>query len=164
MDSKYRCHRCDQEKPESEFSPKRVGSQRPVQYWCKPCAVEYTREDYRKNADRYKRNAAKFHARKQKMLIDLKDGPCTDCGGRFPHPAMEWDHVDADTKVDNISRMLRRRVRLETVLAEIEKCDLVCANCHRIRTHERNGGDSRWLAVVDEEDAVNPPRRRRTFR
>lgn len=97
-------------------------------------------------------------------VCDLKDGSCTDCGGRFPHPAMEWDHIDADTKVGNISKMLRRRVRLETILAEIAKCDLVCANCHRIRTHNRSGGDSRWLVVVDEEDAVNPPRRRRTFR
>lgn len=64
----------------------------------------------------------------------LKSSPCRDCGGSFPPEAMDFDHV-ADNKVDGISQMWSWG--RDKVLAEIEKCELVCANCHRERTIQR---------------------------
>ena len=57
-----------------------------------------------------------------------------DCGGRFPAVCMEFDHVRGE-KLFSVG--IRVSYKMETVLAEIAKCDLVCANCHKIRTHER---------------------------
>ena len=60
--------------------------------------------------------------------------PCADCGGTFPSVCMDFDHVRG-TKLFAIGA--RTRTTREKLLAEIAKCDVVCANCHRIRTHER---------------------------
>ncbi len=65
----------------------------------------------------------------------LKDGPCTDCGGRFPPCVMDWDHVSGE-KFSNVANYAKNGSR-QKLLEEIAKCELVCANCHRIRTHNR---------------------------
>ena len=55
---------------------------------------------------------------------------------------MQWDHRPGTEKLGEIGGDFRTRTRLE-ILAEIAKCDLVCANCHAIRTFDR-GGWARW--------------------
>ncbi len=55
-----------------------------------------------------------------------------DCGQCFPPCVMQWDHRDPATKAFPVSKMSNRSVPV--ILAEIAKCDLVCANCHLIRT------------------------------
>lgn len=72
-------------------------------------------------------------------LRSLKEGkPCSDCGGLFPYQVMQWDHRPGFKKLGEISVDFWGRTRDE-VLAEIAKCDLVCANCHAVRTFARNG-------------------------
>jgi hypothetical protein len=71
--------------------------------------------------------------RKQyQWVLDYKEShPCKDCGRFYPHYVMDFDHLG--NKVMNVSRMIGyKRERIEQ---EIAKCDLVCSNCHRIRTH-----------------------------
>lgn len=58
-----------------------------------------------------------------------------DCGNSFPPYVMDFDHVRGE-KLGNVSSMCNNRP-LTTIMKEIEKCDLVCANCHRIRTQKR---------------------------
>lgn len=65
-------------------------------------------------------------------INDLKSKPCLDCQLEYPPEAMDFDHVRG-SKTLAISRM--RGYRKQRVLEEISKCDLVCANCHRKRTH-----------------------------
>ena len=67
-----------------------------------------------------------------------------DCGRVFPHQVMQWDHRPGEEKLGDISAANWSWTRDE-VLAEIAKCDLVCANCHAIRTFERNGWGANWL-------------------
>ena len=50
---------------------------------------------------------------------------------------MDFDHRDGTTKVSSVTRLINRSI--EVLLAEVAKCDIVCANCHRIRTFERRG-------------------------
>lgn len=70
----------------------------------------------------------------QRLWLDaLKDAPCADCGGTFPPECMDFDHVDPSTKSFCVGKGPASYGR-ERVLAEIEKCELVCANCHRVRT------------------------------
>jgi hypothetical protein len=57
---------------------------------------------------------------------------------------MDWDHVRG-VKIMNVADMRKRNVALEKILDEIAKCDLVCANCHRVRTFIRS--------IVTEEQA-----------
>lgn len=73
---------------------------------------------------------------KQAWLVSEKDNPCTDCGGRFPGPAMQFDHVpERGPKLFQLGMMdTRRKYSLAELKAERAKCDLVCANCHAIRT------------------------------
>lgn len=62
--------------------------------------------------------------------------PCADCKGFYPFYVMEFDHLDGSTKEDIVSTM-SRHVSRERIDAEIAKCELVCANCHAIRTYKR---------------------------
>ncbi len=62
------------------------------------------------------------------------DQPCLDCGNHFQWCAMDFDHVRG-VKKQAVSKM--PNYRREMVEAEIAKCELVCANCHRVRTHQR---------------------------
>lgn len=71
------------------------------------------------------------------MVIKLKQVPCADCGEVYPPYVMDFDHVRGEKKF-TISQALDGET--EDLLAEIAKCDVVCANCHRERTH----GASFW--------------------
>lgn len=59
-----------------------------------------------------------------------------DCGGRFPPAAMDFDHVRGE-KVATISFLVNQGAVLTRLREEIAKCEIVCANCHRIRTVKR---------------------------
>lgn len=70
----------------------------------------------------------------QTLLRELKSKPCVDCGGCYHPEAMEFDHIPGrGGKLHNVSRLKTVRA----ILAEAEKCELVCANCHRVRTSRR---------------------------
>jgi hypothetical protein len=58
-----------------------------------------------------------------------------DCGNTFPPYVMDFDHRDPSTKTFGVSQGMDRS--REDVMREIALCDLVCANCHRIRTFRR---------------------------
>lgn len=63
--------------------------------------------------------------------------PCTDCKVVFPPECMDFDHLPGSTKVNNVGTMVVHGWSREKVMLEIAKCELVCANCHRIRTRKR---------------------------
>ena len=65
--------------------------------------------------------------------------PCMDCGGYFLAECMDFDHRPDEERERDISRMGHYSSD-ELILAEIAKCDLICANCHRTRTHRRRYG------------------------
>lgn len=99
----------------------------------------YNRAYYAKNrATRLATLGKHAYARKKKRrewLSELKAKPCMDCGNSFPPVCMDFDHRDGSEKVGNVSALYE--CSLQTLLNEIAKCDLVCANCHRLRTHSR---------------------------
>lgn len=89
------------------------------------------------------------------LLAALKDVPCADCGNRYPACVMQFDHVRGE-KVGDVASM--KWVAVERIRAEAAKCDVVCANCHSIRTHERRGAgepsrvpESRQLGLPDPQ-------------
>ena len=80
----------------------------------------------------------RLHNTKKKQFIDnLKEStPCTDCGLFFPSYVMEFDHRESRNGNPTVAALISK-LGLARLKEEIEKCDLVCANCHRIRTFKR---------------------------
>jgi hypothetical protein len=50
---------------------------------------------------------------------------------------LDYDHRPSEEKKANVSILVKRGAARDVILAEMAKCDLVCANCHRIRTYQR---------------------------
>lgn len=68
----------------------------------------------------------------------MKNVPCADCGNRFHTWVMEFDHREGEVKLGNVSRLfLVARLAESKLLEEVNKCDIVCSNCHRMRTYRR---------------------------
>jgi hypothetical protein len=67
------------------------------------------------------------------FIKNAKSNPCVDCKNSYLPIAMDFDHVSH--KQINITDLPRKRPTIGKIIKEIAKCDLVCANCHRIRTH-----------------------------
>ena len=133
-----RCSRCRQLLPISAFTVNR--SRRDgLQTNCRDCQRAYLREHYLKNLQYYLEKA--HRARKQsvqamrRLLVELKSVPCADCGGTFPSCAMDFDHRPDEVKSFNVGESIQRGRR--AMLAEAAKCEIVCANCHRVRTLQR---------------------------
>lgn len=94
------------------------------------------------------RQMREWRARISLFIRQLKARPCADCGGTFDPVCMDFDHRPGEVKLFNIgstgrnSRGQSRPTNLEKLRAEIAKCDIVCANCHRVRTfRKRSHGD-----------------------
>ncbi len=68
------------------------------------------------------------------MVQEKKNRPCADCGERYPPYVMDFDHLG--DKVAPVSYMVPV-YGSERILAEIAKCEVVCSNCHRLRTYRR---------------------------
>ena len=77
----------------------------------------------------------RVRAERHLQIDHLKSAPCVDCGRRFPPFVMDFDHRDPSTKKWDISgKACHVGYSWQEVLFEIEKCDLVCGCCHRLRT------------------------------
>ena len=104
---------------------------------------EYMRKWYVQNKQvqmrRVRANTVRRRNELAEFVNEFKRQPCADCGGEFPPYLMDFDHVSGD-KLDDICGMRMRTVSRDAIRAEIEKCEVVCANCHRARTHTRRLG------------------------
>ena len=129
-----RCGRCKQDRPLTDFH---ASSRHGQQAWCKPCRQAYASAHYQANKQRRQEQNKRRQSEFMAWYVSLKEGqPCADCGGVFHPAAMQWDHLPGFEKADNLSLLARRGGR-QRVLDEIAKCELVCANCHAVRSHVR---------------------------
>jgi hypothetical protein len=102
---------------------------------CKQCKNEYNKVHYANNVQYY---VDKAKAREEKLtakMVEYKEShPCTDCQQFYPSCVMDFDHLS--DKLFNIATDYRR-VSAKRLQEEMDKCELVCSNCHRIRTRDR---------------------------
>lgn len=146
MESTAQCLRCN-----NTFKPYRD----PRQKFCSPkcrtthwvaqnrerlnaCVRRYRARRYRQEG-RWRDAGNKAQALKAWMM-ELKSRPCADCGGNFDVCCMDFDHRVGTVKSYNVGSMFAHHYSRELIQAELDKCDLVCANCHRIRTRNRRTG------------------------
>jgi hypothetical protein len=122
---------CGRSKPSTEFHRSRTGQFS----YCRDCRCAYDRRYYaeRGKAARFARKRAHVDLERAWMDSLKRDVPCKDCGEIFPPHVMHWDHLPGHLKLDEIGSMVGSR-RREVILSEIKKCQLVCANCHVMRT------------------------------
>lgn len=139
------CKKCLIEKPLEDFArmSKAKDGRQPN---CKTCNNAFARQNYEDNKDRYFAQAKKRDKDMRARLRELKSVPCADCKQTFPWPAMDFDHLGEQEKTHDISYMLRHRMAWSKIEAEIAKCEVVCSNCHRVRTALRAG----YLDAVDK--------------
>lgn len=77
----------------------------------------------------------RYNEKKRAFIAAFKDVPCADCGIKYPPYVMDFDHLPQYKKSFTISRTTH--ISMEALLLEVSKCEIVCANCHRIRTRNR---------------------------
>lgn len=110
--------------------------------WCKGCVKSYNKANWaRKHPDTGRTFSSQMKFDRRKRNYDFLDQiksttPCKDCGNVYPPYVMDFDHKDRTLKTDRLSNMASRGLSLETIKKELTNCDVVCANCHRIRTHD----------------------------
>jgi len=63
------------------------------------------------------------------------NNPCSDCNLFYPYYVMDFDHLG--DKEFQISDAIQHSYSIKKIKEEMDKCDLVCSNCHRKRTYER---------------------------
>jgi hypothetical protein len=102
------------------------------------------RRYYERNRDAYRDKNRRKREQLRSILREAKLRPCADCGGAFPFYVMDFDHREGEEKTAEVA-MLVNMLSLERLLREIAKCDLVCANCHRVRTYQR---EQRYSGIV----------------
>lgn len=104
--------------------------------YCKNCHNEYQKAFYKKNPKSTKEASIKRRNDIRQAVIKAKDKPCSDCGIKYPYYVMDLDHVRGIKKY-NLSVAASKSRAINSVQSEIDKCDVVCANCHRERTFSR---------------------------
>lgn len=128
------CTQCKKSKPfsgfdKAKYKPFGLSSE------CKLCHKLYADKHYIKNR---KRLIACVRARKivlqKKMLAYKKSLSCLDCG-LSDHRVLDFDHLR--DKSINIAKAVADGWGWCSILKELEKCEPVCSNCHRIRTYNR---------------------------
>lgn len=152
VDTKKTCPDCGIDKDPGEFSADSSRSDG-LRAYCRACSSIRNTRWRRSNPEKmrasqkswYDRNGHRVRERYKERTAEarqfvnrMKDSPCVDCGGKFPPVCMDFDHL-RDKKMD-VAVMVNRAMSISEIGAEIEKCELVCANCHRIRTNERCNG------------------------
>lgn len=106
------------------------------QAWCTPCFRDYDKKRYASiDKKRKNTNTKIIRDRQRKLLKEIKEkSGCLDCGNK-DHRVLDFDHVRGN-KFLELSLMVGSYSD-KRILEEIEKCDIRCANCHRVITYER---------------------------
>jgi hypothetical protein len=97
---------------------------------CRECQAIWRKNNPKKSAQL----SLAAHYRRRKIIDKIKMQPCADCKIQYPPCVMDFDHISG-VKAFNISKVTT--YSLERVLEEIAKCEIVCSNCHRLRTYTR---------------------------
>jgi len=133
------CTTCKKEKEITEFN-KNSSKKNGLNNICRNCSNIRSKKYYKENKEKHldtvihRREKAK-NISKDYLLELFKNSECKDCGNKDIR-VMEFDHISNNKRRD-ISQLVSGGWSLEVIKEEIKKCEIVCCNCHRIRTFTR---------------------------
>lgn len=132
------CSVCKEIKPISAFSRRgnKGWERHALKSNCNDCRYKTIKRCYDKDKERVRERSRQRRQELRELLQQAKTKPCADCGITYPYYVMDFDHRPDETKHFKLASASRWHSR-EKLLTEVKKCDVVCANCHRIRTFER---------------------------
>jgi hypothetical protein len=133
------CPKCQQDKPVGKGG---AFARNPTKkdgwcIYCRDCQNESNRGHYARNKSYYVEKAQRRKDEIRKIINAAKNKPCADCKKEYPPWVMDFDHLPGVEKCFNVAQWAQH-TGIKKLLVEIEKCEVVCANCHRQRTHDRH--------------------------
>lgn len=161
-----KCTVCGIVKPFSEYRRKNFvpknGVPRPEGYVvsrCKECLAQVSRDIYDTHKTKIRRRQKEYYQENLDVILGktrkrrkeasrflseyLVGKSCVDCG-ETDRVVLEFDHRVPEEKRMNVSQLVGKGRPIEMIRAEIEKCDIRCANCHRRKTAKQFGWYSNW--------------------
>lgn len=95
-----------------------------------------SRRHYYANREKYIDKKNRYKEQLRQLVRKIKeDNPCADCGKHYPYFVMDCDHLNNKNGLVSYYAKTGRSAALKR---ELKKCEIVCANCHRFRTHNRS--------------------------
>ena len=147
------CTRCNKEKLNTEeffrrYTTSEINQGKSgLQVACRECLTK-AHNNWSKNNNLQVNTYNKAYRYKTADWVDtFKDVPCADCGVKYPSYVMDFDHLPEHTKTMGIPMMINRRAPKSKILEEINKCEVVCSNCHRERTKQRGTWAGRYSVL-----------------
>lgn len=135
-----KCTKCKNEKLLTDFNKnkKRKDGYNNI---CRICSNQKSRDYYFENKEEHSKNVSQRNKNikldnRRKLFEYYLTHPCVDCGERDPI-VLEFDHK-GNKKIE-VSKLVSNSYSWETIMEEINKCDVRCANCHRRRTAKQFG-------------------------
>jgi hypothetical protein len=147
-----RCGKCRDIKPLSAFS-KSSRAKDGLQAQCKQCAAAYFQANRATIIPQIRVRVARVKVEVRQAVWDyLLTHPCVDCGESDP-VVLEFDHVRGE-KRDAVQELVGDGHTLRIVMAEIAKCDVRCANCHRRKTAAQLGWYREQRAAYEQQASL----------
>lgn len=137
-----RCSTCKEYLPVEHFHANKAKKDG-LNNCCKNCQREISRNHYNANKQNYFDRNREVRRQNKIKLLEMRKNPCADCGQTFHPYVMEFDHRQPELKEFSLGRASFGN--FNKIKKELEKCDLVCANCHKLRTYRRLQTDSSYL-------------------
>ena len=126
------CPKCGEEKTVDNFAKNKTRKDG-LQCQCRTCLSAYKRASYRRNPRKKKEYVRDRYAKIRRWLNDYKSSlGCKRCGYNEHPAALQAHHVNPENKTHTISKMLTDGYSIESIQKELDKCEILCANCHLI--------------------------------
>jgi len=129
------CHRCEVNKEDTEFN-KSSRNKDKLHSYCRECQKEHYNGNKVNHSKNVRKNEKKRLENIRQLVVDRFKFGCVDCGNSDIR-VLEFDHLR--DKINNISAMIRSGNATTKIIAEMDKCEVRCKNCHSIKTLERLG-------------------------
>lgn len=124
------CSTCREELPISKFSYRNKKLKK-LSYNCMKCNSEYGRKHYASNKEKYEtKKKDRLHRLREEFLSAYPDLKCKMCGEN-EQVCLDFHHKDPTEKETTISRARAHGWSMERLQKEIDKCEVLCSNCHR---------------------------------
>ena len=136
------CPKCEIELPlnDEHFASRYDRKEKMFQHICRKCQSEYRKIHYEKNKQKYIDKAKVFTQSMVEWFIEYKKTlKCVECG-EDRYWVLDFHHRDPKEKDIEVSTLIRRGSKSK-ILNEIEKCDVLCSNCHRDLHFKQNNAD-----------------------